>query len=363
MKTKLYNKKVIEHKIDLFNQIKKILDTKFNEVPIDASAWLLFKEYFDMYGLRISRAYNSDNKNIYILLSDGHISTDINIDDEFKTAIQTEKQLEDFLYRLESDHSIDNVVMRIHPSDEQYKIGELFVIKKILYTLYNYPWMVSDKYVKPADDILRYFKPIYNTGQFLDVCTSQFIIDVFINKLFEDHKPTITNIIGGRSVTIHMDDLSDDCNEYIFAQYSDNTTGYDNLQFLYDLLVDINNRKMHYIYRSIVESLDLFYYHHANDDESIKIKIEYAKATDNIDLEHPSYNMYGYATFSCICNKGKFKVIFDSRSTYNKPLDFHTRCHDYNSPLLPNRVYRMIFEICETLNVLVNKYSKSFIKN
>lgn len=188
-------------------------------------------------------------------------------------------------------------------------------------------------------------------------------IRAFINKLFEDYKPTITNTINSISITINMDNLSDAFNEYKFIYNFNFPTAYDYLHLLYDLLVDINNRKMHYIYRSIVESLDLSRYHNTDDDKSIEIKIEYAKASDNIDLEHPLYTSYGYTTFDCVCNKGKFKVVFDSKSTYNKPLDFHTRCREYNTPLLlPNHVYRMTFEIGETLNILVNKYRKSFVK-
>lgn len=180
--TLIYNDEVIEHKIDLFNRIEHILDTKFNDVPIDASTWLLFKEYFDMYGLRISRAYNSDNKNIYILLSDGRISTDINIDDEFRSLIKTKDQLYNFLYELETDYGIYNMLLEICPSEEQNEIGELYIIKEIIYDLQDYPWTINNDVMNAVNAVSKHFKPIFNVKRIFKGSIWSFISNAFIKK-------------------------------------------------------------------------------------------------------------------------------------------------------------------------------------
>lgn len=288
MKSSLYNEKIIEKKVQLFDRIEKILNTNFIHEELDRSVEVLFEEYLKMCNLE--------------KVTVGYITNG---------------------YKHEETHRIFN------------------------------------------DDVMYLYRH-FNKHLHGNITTNHMLChfsNIFINKLFEGYKPAITNTINSRSVTIHMDDISDNRNEYKFIRNFNNPTVCDDLYFLYDLLMDINDRRMYYIYRGIIESLNLSYYYNDNDDKSIKIEIEHVTATDNINFERLSYTTYGMTTLNCECNKGRFKAVFDSKSTYNKPLDFHTRCREYNNLLLlPHHVYRMIFEIGETISVLVNKYKESFVK-
>lgn len=367
MKTIPYNEKIIEKKVLLFDRIEKILNTNFIHEELDRSVIILFNEYLEMWGLRIDINYSYPD-GIDMVTLGTNVSKDICDEIEKELAIYTADGHE-YINEIMPSGSFGCAIFEFTNDDCIDNVDIYYVIQKILHFLDYTDWvrgiLPAKEHREFKDDIMRLYH-LFNKYLRSDITMNHMLChltNIFINKLFEGYKPAITNTIDSKSVTIHMDDISDNRNKCKFIRKFDNPTVYDDLYFLYDLLMGINDRRMYYIYRGIIESLNLSYYYNDNDDKSIKIEIEHVTATDNINFECLSYTTYGMTTLNCECNKGRFKAVFDSKSTYNKPLDFHTRCREYNNPLLlPHHVYRIIFEIGETINVLVNKYRESFVK-
>lgn len=365
--TLIYNEEVIEHKIDLFNRIEHILDTKFNEVPIDASTWLLFKEYFDMYRIRISRAYNSDNKNIYILLSDGRISTDINIDATFRSLIKTKDQLYNFLCELEMDHGIYNMLLEIYPSEEQNEIGELYIIKEIIYDLQDHPWIINNDVTNAVNDVFILFEPIFDTGQTFKFKGRiwYFIINSFIQKLFEGYELTTSyNSLDSVNTTIYIDHLSDDY-KCVFKWHYPNEF-FKTIDYLHSLLLYVQAHRQFYIFRSIVESIDIVNYFgcYIVDDEPLQLTVSvcyfghniiralskpYARA-GKLKLYEPHYGL---------------KITIDVETDdYNDSNTYHVACHmnEEEIHLRVNSIFRdQLLMVCKTLQMLTNKYVEYLI--
>lgn len=366
MKSSLYNEKIIEKKVRLFDKIEKILNTNFIHEELDKSVIILFKEYLEMWELRIDMSYSHPG-GIDMVTLGTNVSKDICDEIEKELAIYTADGHE-YINEIMPSGSFGCVIFEFTNDDYINNGGIYYVMRKILHFLVYNNWandILSAKAHREFKDNMMNLYRLFDEYQDRNVSMNHMLhlfTHMFIDKLFEDYELTITDNTNGGSVIIRMDNLSDNRNEYKFICNFNNPTVCDDLYFLYNLLMDINDRRMYYIYRGIIESLNLSYYND-NDDKSIKIEIEHVAATDNINFERLSYTTYGMITLNCECNKGIFKAVFDSKSTYDKPLDFHTRCREYANPLLlPHHVYCMIFEIGETINVLVNKYRESFVK-